>query len=80
MKELITISLKGIKTSLSENLFTLLLVYKDFEIFLLCLQTYSTFPNINSINNKMQILIRNDTEFDIIIDPGCYEIKDIKNK
>lgn len=46
----------------------------------MCLQIFNTFSNINETNNKIQILIKDGTEFDIVIDLGCYELEDIKNK
>lgn len=86
MQESVTISLKGIKTSLSQDFFPPIQVYEDSEIALLCLQTYNTFPNINETNNKMTILLDNNGLFpnnntlDIVVEPGCYEVEDIKNK
>jgi hypothetical protein len=57
-------------------------VYEDSEIALLCLQTFNSFPNINSSNNKFAIKVIDDNNNNenicyIALKTGCYEITDI---
>jgi len=87
MYESVTLSLSGNSTILSVNYFPALNVYEDSEIALLCLQTFNSFPNINSTNNRLEIEIipslshrRKMKTFEIILEEGCYEIEDINNK
>jgi hypothetical protein len=85
MFESITLSLTGNETILSSNYFPSLNVYDDSEIALLCLQTFNSFPNINSSNNKfaIQVVDGNDNDGNICfitLKTGCYEIKDINRQ
>lgn len=61
MYESTTISLSGNTTELSTNFFPSLTIAEDSEIALLNLQTYNSFPNINESNNKLRIIIKNNT-------------------
>ncbi|XP_060844909.1 uncharacterized protein LOC132924549 [Rhopalosiphum padi] len=87
MYESITLSLTGNETTLSSNYFPSLNVYEDSEIALLCLQTFNSFPNINSSNNKFAIQVideynnnNNENICYIALKTGCYEIVDINRQ
>ena len=82
MNESITLSITGNETTLSSNYFPPLNVYEDSEIALLCLQTFNSFPNINSSNNKLAVKVMSNNNNDedicyIALKTGCYEIADI---
>ena len=49
-----------------------------YEIALVSLETYYSFPNIDEFNNKLKVFINNKWE-QIIIPIGCYELDDISN-
>ncbi|KAE9543200.1 hypothetical protein AGLY_003111, partial [Aphis glycines] len=85
MYKSITLSLTGNEIILSSHYFPSLNVYDDSEIALLCLQTFNSFPNINSSNNKFEIQVIDDNDNGenicfITLKTGCYEIKDINLK
>lgn len=87
MYESVTLSLTGNTAILSTNYFPSLIVYDDSEIALLCLQTRNSFPNINSTNNRLEIVPIPSSNnkhkyksFEFILEEGCYEIEDINNK
>lgn len=51
---------------------------KQYEIALVNLETYYSFPNIDSTNNLFRYSPDNGSKwFDIIIDEGCYEVVDL---
>lgn len=87
MYESITLSLTGNDTTLSTNYFPSLNVYEDSEIALVCLQTFNSFPNINSTNNILEIEVIPNTEnrfrinltYKYIFEEGYYNIDDINN-
>ena len=87
MHESVTLSLTGNTTVLSTNYFPSLNVYEDSEIALLCLQSYNSFPNINSTNNMLEIEVipgvnnvyHYKKSFELKLEEGCYEIEDINN-
>lgn len=82
MYESVTLSLTGDKTSLETNYFPPINVYEDAEIALLSLQTYNSFPNINSSNNCFKIIPvwknNPNSPRSVTLEPGCYEFVDIK--
>ncbi len=88
MYESITLSLTGNDTTLSANYFPSLNVNEDSEIALICLQTFNSFPNINSTNNRLEIEVIGDTDNRFIenakfvyeFEEGYYDIDDINNK
>ena len=53
---------------------------KKYEIALINLETYYSFPNITTTNNRLKYSPDNGTTWiDICIDEGCYEITDIND-
>ena len=81
MYESVTLSLTDDKTSLNSTYFPPINVYENSEIALLSLQTYNTFPNINTSNNQLVIIIENGFNTynkSIELETGCYEFSDIK--
>ena len=88
MYESITLSLTGNDTTLSANYFPSLNVNEDSEIALICLQTFNSFPNINSTNNRLEIEVIGDgdnkfiqdAKFKYEFEEGYYDIQDINNK
>jgi hypothetical protein len=87
MYESITLSLTGNDTTLSRNYFLSLNVNEDSEIALICLQTFNSFPNMNSTNNKLEIEVIGDTDNRFIenakyvyeFEERYYYIQDINN-
>ena len=52
----------------------------SYEIALMDLDTYYSFPNIDAVNNTLKVIIQGKTPKIIKIPTGCYEIRAINNE
>ena len=71
--------LTGIGSRLQTTFIPALTAGCKYEIALVSLESYYSFPNIQNSNNRLKVLIKNKWE-NIIIPVGCYELRDINDE